>query len=162
MTLYRTTPDKSFYLPSVQYHVPQFAATPPRSLSSQSLVHSGPTPPTLHGPPPYGAPGTPIDPMYYYSDVGTSRTIPLPLSRGAVNRNTPAKGDLNYLQGPPAYNQYQEDVRRMKSSMDSNTGFADSMYPSNQLAKPVTTAPPQDKGEPELKRIFLDYMFEPD
>ena len=58
-----------------------FSGTPsgPGGFPAQSPVHA-PSTPTLPGPPPYGAPGTPTDSGYYGSLHNVA--VPSPLSRG--------------------------------------------------------------------------------
>ena len=59
-----------------------YSGTPtgPGGFPAQSPVHVTPSTPTLPGPPPYGAPGTPTDSGYYGSLHNVA--VPSPLSRG--------------------------------------------------------------------------------
>ena len=54
--------------------------TGPSGFPAQSPVQLAPTTPTLPGPPPYGAPGTPTDSSYYGSLHNVA--VPSPLNRG--------------------------------------------------------------------------------
>ena len=54
--------------------------TGPGGFPAQSPVQLAPTTPTLPGPPPYGAPGTPTDSSYYGSLHNVA--VPSPLNRG--------------------------------------------------------------------------------
>ena len=54
--------------------------TGPSGFPAQSPVQLAPTTPTLPGPPPYGAPGTPTESGYYGSLHNVA--VPSPLNRG--------------------------------------------------------------------------------
>ena len=64
-----------------------YSGTPtgPGGFPAQSPVHVAPSTPTLPGPPPYGAPGTPTDSGYYGSLHNVA--VPSPLSRGVSQQN---------------------------------------------------------------------------